>query len=356
MLTVLELKHGKEDDQGYISPFPEEFLACLPDYCDSCGAETEITETLTLLRCSNPQCIEKSVQRLVALLKDLGVKNMGESKCRSFLQHFGTVNPYAIFMYEADVDGPLYEGCSQEFSNSFYEQLNKVRRMLLWEYLKIGNLPGIRDSARKLLAQYDSLEEFYDDLEGGGISFVQEMLSIKGKDADNSDLTSSYDDSDSVSIKAVSVYNTLMYFKEELFEALEFVDIMTLDTDVINVCISTAVGKPYGSKKEFISLMNEQFGHKVHLNFLESVSKDCQFLIWSKQGSATTKVRNVGKINAKRIAEYNKDKMQQNTEAGLDSNYGLLDPDEDFTLDECIEYGLIPVLTGMEFKDYLETL
>ena len=60
------------------SSFPSEFLECLPNCCTSCGAPNEITETLTMLRCSNQRCIEKSVQRLVALLRDLGVKGMGD--------------------------------------------------------------------------------------------------------------------------------------------------------------------------------------------------------------------------------------------------------------------------------------
>lgn len=320
MILVSELKN---------SALPKEFLDVLPVYCDSCGAENEITESLTILRCSNPSCGEKAVQRLVALLKDLGVKNMGESKCRQFLEHFGTVNPYAIFMYEPDVDGPLFEGCSMDFSYALFEQINKKRKMLLWEFVKIGNLPGIRDSARKLFAEYDSLEEFYDDLEAGGISFVQELLSIKGKQEAPDNY---FDDDDSpVSVKAVDVYNTLMYFKDELLEAVEFVEIKQLTTRVINICISTAVGKPYSSKADFVAKMNEEFGHKVHLNFLGSVTNDCQFLIWSKEGAPTNKVKKAEKINEKRRA--------QNMANGVDE-----------------EEGLIQIMTGAEFREYLSSL
>lgn len=317
MLTVLELN----SDQ-----FPQEFLDVLPTHCDKCGAETEITETLSMLRCSNPSCGEKSVQRLVSMLKDLGIKNMGESKCRQFLEYWGTTNPYAIFMYEPDEDGPLYDGCSMDFSEAMFEQIDSKRKMLLWEYVKIGNLPGIRDSARKLLANYDSLEEFYDDLEGGGISFVQELLSIKGKNilSDSSASFMDEDDGEAVSVKAVDVYNTLMFFKDDLFEALEFVEIKSLDTEVINICISTAVGRPYTSKQDFVSKMNEEFGHKVHLNFLSSVTNDCQFLIWSKEGATTNKVRKAMSINEKR-------------EAKGDDN-------------------LIQIMTGAEFREYLENL
>lgn len=300
------------------SQFPADFLACLPTVCDSCGGPTEITETLTILRCANPRCIEKSVQRLVALLADLGVKGMGESKARNFLETFGLTNPYAIFMYEPS-DGPIHEGCSMDVSYTLFDQISAHRGMLLWEYVKIGNLPGIRDSARKLFAEYDSLDEFYDDLEAGGIAFVQERLSIKGK----AESDSFFSEDDVVSIKAVDVYNTLLFFKDDLFEALDFVDIKQLDTPVINICISTAVGAPFTSKQDFVSQMNSSFEHKVHLNFLGSVSQDCQFLIWSKEGAPTNKVTKVHSINDKR----------QST--GQEP---------------------IAIMTGAEFRDYLDTL
>lgn len=319
------------------SELPKDFIAVIPTHCEICGSELEITESLTMLYCPNPFCKEKSVHRLLAMLRDLGVKNMGEAKCRAFLDHFETTNPYAIFMYEPDIDGPLYEGCSMDFSYSIYEQINERRKMLLWEYVKIGNLPGIRDSARKLLGDYDDLEEFYEDLENGGIAFVQELLSIKGKinGYDDTEVvfydTNEEDEIAGVSVKAVDVYHTLMQFKDDLFEALDYVEIKKLTTPVINICISTAVGYPYTSKQDFVAKMNERYGHKVHLNFLGSVTNDCQFLIWSKEGPPTNKVRKALSINEKR--------REKNIMQGLPEDSGL-----------------IQIMTGAEFEEYLSKL
>lgn len=284
------------------SNLPQEFIRTLPTHCDICEEPNEITESLTILRCTNKKCPEKAVQRLVTLLADLGVKNMGESKCRKFLENFGTTNPYAIFMYEPDVDGALFDGCSMDFSEDMFEQLDKKRKMLLWEFVRIGNLPGIRDSARHLLVGYEDLEEFYDDLEAGGISFVQSRLSIKGKKTSNDSFfdTDDLDDEDdllsqSLSIRAVEIYSTLLYFKDELLEAIEAVEIISISTPIINICISTAVGAPYSSKPDFVAKMNDLFSHKIHLNFLKAVTKDCHYLIWSKQGAPTNKAEKAGK-------------------------------------------------------------
>lgn len=305
MITVEELKQGT---------LPKEFLDTLPSVCPYCGGKTEITETLTKLSCGNVKCTEKTTQRLVALFKDLGVLNMGEAKCRKFLQNFGVNNPYVIFMYEPDEDGVLFDGCSEDFSDQVFDDVDKTRSMLLWEYVKIGNLPGIRDEARKLFANYDDLEEFYETMEEDGVEFIQDLLGIKGKESNV------IFGEEVVSVKAVKIYDTLTEFKDDLFLALDYVEIKQLTTPVINVCISTKVGSPYASKEDFKARMKEEFSHKVHINFLGSVTQDCHFLIWSKTGTPTTKVKNAWRINEKRA------------ETGLDE---------------------MPICTGSEFRQYL---
>lgn len=320
MLTITELKE---------SSLPVRFLNTLPEFCDTCGSPNEITETLTLLRCSNESCGSKTVQRMVAMLKDLGVKGMGESKCEAFLKFFQVNNPYIIFMYELS-DGPLYENCSMDFSETIFDQVDAKRNMMLWEYVKIGNLPGIRNSALRLFGDYDDLHSFYEDLHDGGVPFVQNLLSIQGKGGDTDDEDED-DSSLGVSIRAVQVYNTLVAYENDLVQALEYVNIKSLEVPTLNICISRAVGGNYGSKQEFVSQMNNSFGDKVHLNFLESVSKDCAFLIWSKEGSPTSKVKKVGTMNAKMRAA--------NIVAGRDPDYGMIN-----------------ILTGDEFKEYLESL
>lgn len=320
MLTVVSL----ED-----TSLPKEFIAILPTHCTSCGAETEITESLSMLVCPNPDCIIKSVHRMVTLLADLGVKDMGEAKCRKFLDHFGVTNPYAIFHYEPDVDGALFEGCGIDFSHKIAEQVYEKRTMLLWEFVKIGNLPKIRDSARKIFSNYDDLEVFYEDLEEGGIAFIQNLLSIKKgayipvEEDEEDDFGYDSPEDNKISIRAVETYNTLLYFKESLLFGVSAVEIKQLDTEVLNICISTSVGKPYTSKSDFVSKMNSEFGHKVHLNFLSSVTNDCNFLIWSKEGSATSKVQKAYRINDKREG------------TGEEPVY---------------------VMTGSEFQEHLETL
>lgn len=261
--------------------FPQQFYDVLPTVCDVCGADTEINTSLTVLKCSNPYCGCKASQRLLALLKDIGVKNFGESRCLQFLSHFRITNPYAIFGYSVAEDG-LIGNMSQEFCENLEEQVNEHKTMLLWEYVKIGNLPNLRDSARFIFNGYTSLEDFYDDLEDGGVLFIQDRLGIKGNE-------------DDISIRALSIYESLQMYREDLLQYIDFVNIISPKT-ILNICISTAVGGGYSSKADFVSKMNERYGEFVHLNFLTSVTKDCDYVIWSKAGSPTNKVNKAQKL------------------------------------------------------------
>lgn len=259
--------------------FPKEFYDTLPLVCEDCGADMDINNTMTILKCSNPYCSCKASQRLLALLRDLGVKNFGESRCTQFMEYFGLTNPYAIFGWSPDEDGVI-GNMSEEFCYNLYDQINSHRKMLLWEYVKFGNLPNLRDSARYIFNGYNDLDTFYDDLESqGGVSFIQDKLGIaKGLD------------SDEISVRALSIYESLIMYHEELEEYIDYVDIISPKA-ILNICISTAVGAGYSSKSDFVAQMNQKFSDVVHINFLSGVTKDCDYLIWSKQGSETNKVK-----------------------------------------------------------------
>ena len=77
--------------------FSQEFLDCLPKYCPDCGMPTEMSETLTGLRCSNARCPGKVGQRISAITTQLGIKDFGDARIESFLRKFKITNPLMIF-------------------------------------------------------------------------------------------------------------------------------------------------------------------------------------------------------------------------------------------------------------------
>ena len=324
--------------------YPIEFLDCLPEYCfnPSCNSPTEMSETLTGLRCSNPRCPDKIVKRITHIMNDLGIKDFGSARASDFVASYGIRNPLAVFAYEP-VDGCLGQSISMELSERIFEQISKKKNFTLWEYVRTANLPFIQSSALALFGDFDDLSEAYERIEDGGVEYIRERLGIqKGGDSkvssdevledDYSDLEASIP---SVSIRALKIFEVLMTFKQDLFEYLSFVNIIPLNSgDMITlkaVC-SEEVGAPFKTKADFYSTVNSLYPN-IHVEFLKSVNADIDYLVWAGADGSDVRVTN----KVMKVRGYN-DKFTQRQNDGK-----LKDGDH-----------LIPIVTAMEFLAILE--
>ena len=277
---------------------PDDFYDTLPQYCDEdgCGFPMEISETLTQLHCSNPRCPSKVAQRLIAIANSLGVKDLGEAKAKKFITKFNVTNPLDIFTYNPDVHGELGDGISIDVSRKIYNQFEKKKSFTLSEYIRVANLPFIQTSAVAIFDGYDDINDAYKDIEFGGVEFIREKLSIK-KGSDDSDET--------VSVRALKIFDSLMTFKIDLIEDIDAVKIIKTNTaDMINlkaVC-SDEVGAPFRTKADFYATVNNKFSN-IHVEFLNSVTKKIDYLVWAgADGSParyTNKVKKTEGYNAK---------------------------------------------------------
>ena len=288
---------------------PKKFYDSIPQYCieESCGFPLEMSESLTQLHCSNPKCPSKVVQRLIAMANKLGVKDLGESRATKFINTFGIKNPLLIFGYEPAIDGAMGDGISVETSQKIVDQFVKKNSFTLSEYVSIANLPFIQTSALTKFGDYDSLEEAYKDIEMGGVEFIRNKLNIK-KGGDDLE--------DSVSVRALKVYDSLMTFKDDLFEALEFVTIISVHNENsirLKAVCSDEVGMPFKTKADFYATINNRY-ENIHVDFLSAVTKDIDYLIWAgangRPARYTNKVKKVEGYNAKYEANKEKGKLK----------------------------------------------
>lgn len=275
------------DDYG----LPERFAEILPEFCETCGAPMEIGETLTGLHCSNPRCKDKMVMRIKSLCNDLGVLKFGESTIEKFIDYYNPESPMDIFELEEGMD--LAPDVSPKISLDVIRQIKNKNKMQLWEYVMFANIPFVRTSARKIFQGYRTLEDAYKDIEAGGIAFIQEKLGL-------------CDSNDVVSVQAIKVYNSLCEYKSDLFSGIGNVQIEDLTGKKnLKVVCSDQVGNGFSKKSEFYAYVNNTFSDKIHVDFLPSVSKDIDYLVWAgADGSParyTSKVQKVERYNEKGI-------------------------------------------------------
>lgn len=280
-MFVSEIKENYE----YLN-LPEAFAAILPEYCETCGAPMEISESLTRLHCGNSRCRDKMVMRIKQLCQDLGVLGFGESTIEKFVATYDPDSPMDIFELQEGMQ--LANDVSVDVSNGIIRQIKDKKKMQLWEYVMFANVPQIRTSAMKLFDGYSTLDEAYADFEEGGISLIQKKLGTR----------------EGVSVNALKIYNNLMEYKNDLFSGIGNVEIIDLSDKVkLKVVCSDQVGGKFKTKSEFYAYMNNQYADKIHIEFLPSVSKEIDYLVWAgADGSParyTSKVQKVEGYNSK---------------------------------------------------------
>ena len=310
---------------------PDMFLESLPTDCFECGSPMEMSDVMTSMHCSNPRCRSKVAQRLYALCSSLGVKDLGKKRAETFIYTFGIENPLLIFAYEPNSDGAMGDGISLDLSNKIMSHFINKKNFTLSEFVRVANLPFIQTSCVNIFGGYDNLYKAYEDIEQGGVEFIREKLDIKRGTPSIDELGEEVAD---VSIRALKVYETLMTFKEDLFQALPYVNIIEVnkeesdDVDLIYmkaVC-SDEVGYPFNTKNDFYSSVNGLYPN-VHVEFLQAVTKDIDYLIWAGADGKTA-ARYTNKV--KKVEDWNR----KFKESGVGKE--------------------IPIVTAMDFLSILE--
>ncbi len=289
----------KEFKESNAFTFSEDFADALPEYCSeaSCGFPLEMSEALTGLRCTNPKCPSKLVQRLLALLQAQGIKGMGETIAYRFLTERGFTNPLYIFGYEYEVDGALVEG-TDGISKKISEQVQQKNTLTLAEYVKVANLPYVQSSAIAIFGEYDDLMEAYEAIEAGGIEFVAHKIGVSHT-------------ADSISIRAVRIYESLLLFKQDLVDAYPLVHIRKVNNKEMvtykAVC-SDEVGGVWRTKNDFYACCNN-LSDNIHVDFGGSVTKATQVLVW--QGADGSPARHTSKVSKAKALQAKYDEAEE---------------------------------------------
>lgn len=264
------------------SLFADEFYDCLPKRCPVCGMPMEMSEALTGLHCSNPKCLSKVAQRLIAIASSLGVKDLGEARAESFIFHWGITNPLLIYSYDPEVDGPMSEDISLDLSVKIINQFKEKRKFTLGEYVRLANIPNIQMSAFALFDGFDDINDAYQAIETGGVEYIRDRLNIKEKGSED------------VSVRAVKVFDSLMTFKTDLIEAIDGIEIIKIHTEgmhTLKAVCSTEVGQPFRTKADFYATCNNLYPN-IHIEFGSSVTKKTDYLVWAGADGSPRAVTN----------------------------------------------------------------
>lgn len=188
-----------ELDKNRFKKIDSRFYDSLPKFCEveSCGFPMQINEVLTEVSCSNVRCPKKIAKRVQELCQKLGIEI-------TYLTAFD----YVIMNH---ITNPMYLFKSQAGIELEQEERDKIlKQMSLERFVELNCLPYLEDTI-KIFKEYDSLDDFYADLESDGIEFLEKQLSV-------------FVDEE-LSMRALKAYDVLMTFKQDLYDGIDYVEI-----------------------------------------------------------------------------------------------------------------------------------
>lgn len=319
MLTVKEVKDNEL--------LPENLISTLNEKCE-CGGEILISESLSEVQCSNPNCIFKVTSRTKRFLEYLGLNNWIQLDIEQAVRKFNIVTPYQ-FMILNDLTNELKSIVSG--ATKKIEDINKVKdkKFHLWQIVKYADIPYISSIAYELFGSYDSVEKAYNDIEAEQVSFLVEKLGINSNEP---------------SVIALLVYNKLLEVKDELlFGELQF-NIIKYSVNPLKIVISTDI-EGFVNKYEYMEYLNTRYKDQVSFVLESKISSNTVVLI-NERSFDSLKYRTAKRINEEYVKESVESNLFKYSDVGRQRSDG-----------ELLKVGeKIAIISGQELVERLDKL
>jgi DNA ligase (NAD+) len=106
------------------------------------------------LRCTNPECTETKVQRILAAVRNIGIERLGEPNIRKMMNTLSVKTLKDIFELKIG-DILKLEGFKEKSAGNLIKEIQAARRVEDFSLLAALNIPGIgKNTAKKILENY----------------------------------------------------------------------------------------------------------------------------------------------------------------------------------------------------------
>ena len=273
------MKVSEAFDAGII---PAKYKGIVPMQC-KCGADLEISETLTKLWCPSDKCTHKQIARLDTMLSNFGVKNIGLSYSKRLWDELvrcglddSHMNIFLLPFYEypdcnsVDVTLKKFNDIQNVVKDSIYNG-----GYTLSELVSKMALPGLDLNARKLFYGFNTVEE------------MQRYARLRYKN-DDYPLLRLVQDRFGSGVSCVKVIHTLAQFGNDITIAQKIFGMRKATTREIKVAITGRISN-YGryTRKEFlrqVNLLCDGYAEVIDVN----PSSEIEFVIADDEVDSST--------------------------------------------------------------------
>lgn len=225
-----------------------------------CGSDIVFSESLSQVFCSNNVCYFKIAKRVALMLEYCGYFDYSIDTIEFICKQTGIESPFQII--------EVVNGIEPESSSAEVAYIVKAikdigsREFYTWQVAKLIGISNISNVAYKLFGGYNDIEDAYSSIEAGQANIIADKLGIKSADS---------------TVLAVSVYNSLVAYKDELIYGQMVLNIINNGLMPIQIAIENIIG--YTNKSEFLSIIDSKYGSKANIILVSRVTKDTDILV-----------------------------------------------------------------------------
>lgn len=248
-----------------------------------CGKDLEFYSSLSSLYCKDKKCKCRVISRIEKCLSSMGV-DTSSFDIYNIVNKLDLISPYQIFLLKDAYNNNLVSD-TDIVDIKLLEQLDKIvsADYKFYNLLEMSGIDTISNIACKLAYGFNNLDEFYSEVEGGQLVFINERLGIDTSDG---------------CIISLEVYNKLLEIKDELIFA-ESIFKITPYRNRIFIAFNDNV-KPFNNKMELMDYLKYTYKNTfVHV----TVIRDNLDILVKKSNNNTNKFRLANLINDKYVAD-----------------------------------------------------
>lgn len=250
-----------------------------------CGAELVLSDSLRTLKCTNKNCMYKVINRLKHMNNKLNI-GLSDLSIENIVSKLKLITPYQIFLLKDTVNSGIITEADVANIETVLENIEREKNKpyKLYDIPRVSGIETIENVAIAIFNGFDSMNELYDEIEKGQVSFVSERLGLATPDS---------------TTLGVEIYDKLMQYMEEFEFAEMQMNIVKSYENKLNIAFCDNI-IPFINKAEYIDYINSIT--KFKFNYIGSVSETTDILIRNSSEN-NSKSRAARIINDKFIAE-----------------------------------------------------
>lgn len=271
----------------------KDVISKIPRVCE-CGSNIEFSENLKQAYCSNNQCFYKTAYKIVKVAKYLGLESITTTDAIAICKKYKLKSPFQLVMLdEIDFKDTKIKGDILRLKEKTFS-LATLARLIMDE--------DIEKVAEKLFYGYNSVDEFYSDIDEFQLPLISERLGIETMEA---------------TALSVRIYNKLNEIREEMYFGETQLKIEKDTRKRLNIVIVGRMNK-FVNNGEFIHLLRKKYS-KYRLILMNTVTNTTDIVICDRDKSSN-KIMIANKINEESVAKNIKIGALKIEDAGKESS------------------------------------